>query len=54
MNLKFPELKQVKIQIQDEEIRRSYWENVVHAFTEEFSEIMQLYDINLCLSVYKI
>ncbi|CAH1647626.1 unnamed protein product [Spodoptera littoralis] len=46
-------LKQVQIQIQDDEDKSSYWKDVVESLTEEFADIMELYDIKLCLSIYK-
>lgn len=49
----FTELKCIRIQIQDTAAKREYWGDVVHTLTEEYSEIMQLYDIELCLNVYK-
>uniref|UniRef100_A0A2A4J0X2 F-box domain-containing protein n=1 Tax=Heliothis virescens TaxID=7102 RepID=A0A2A4J0X2_HELVI len=46
-------LKHIKIQIQDDKDRASYWKEVVESLTEQFSDIMQLLDIKFCLSVYK-
>ncbi|XP_035458360.1 uncharacterized protein LOC118281737 isoform X1 [Spodoptera frugiperda] len=46
-------LKQVQIQIQDDEDKSSYWKDVVESLTEEFADIVDLYNIKLCLSVYK-
>ncbi|CAH0578163.1 unnamed protein product [Chrysodeixis includens] len=46
-------LKQVKIQIQDEEDTREYWRKAVETLTEEFTDIMELYNIKFSLTVYK-
>ncbi|KAJ8737192.1 hypothetical protein PYW07_000463 [Mythimna separata] len=46
-------LKQLKIQIQDDDKKMDYWRDVVESVTEEFADIMQLYGIKFCLSIYK-
>ncbi|XP_063838118.1 uncharacterized protein LOC135087208 [Ostrinia nubilalis] len=47
-------LKQVSIQIQDDEPKRSYWKQVADILNEEYAEIMQLFEINFCLDIYKL
>ncbi|KOB76510.1 Uncharacterized protein OBRU01_01738 [Operophtera brumata] len=47
-------LKQLTIQIQDEGSKRDYWRQVVDSLTSEFADIMQLYHIKICITVYKI
>nr|XP_013189248.1 unnamed protein product [Amyelois transitella] len=47
-------LKQIMIQIQDEECRREYWKNVVEHLTEKYTEIAEFLGIQLCLCIYKI
>ncbi|KAM3968704.1 uncharacterized protein ACR2FA_013001 [Aphomia sociella] len=47
-------LKQVNIQVQDEESRMQYWSSVVNTLNEDYADIMQLYEINFCLVTYKI
>nr|XP_049695651.1 uncharacterized protein LOC110374236 [Helicoverpa armigera] len=47
------DLKQIKIQIQDDENRVSYWKDAVESLTEQFADVMQLLEIKFCLSVYK-
>ncbi|XP_075990813.1 uncharacterized protein LOC142986280 [Anticarsia gemmatalis] len=46
-------LKQVKIQIQDNKSTRAYWQSIIDVMTEEYLDIMKLYEINLCLTIYK-
>ncbi|XP_048488451.1 uncharacterized protein LOC105382709 [Plutella xylostella] len=46
-------LKEIKIQIQDERSRGEYWRQSVDSLTEQYSEIMKLYDIDFCLQLYK-
>ncbi|XP_045489814.1 uncharacterized protein LOC123690427 [Pieris rapae] len=46
-------LKQVHIQVQDEERKREFWSGAVRKLNEEFKEIMSLFDIEFCLKVYK-
>nr|XP_034839216.1 uncharacterized protein LOC117995323 [Maniola hyperantus] len=46
-------LKQIKIQIQDEESKRPYWEKEVDKLTDEFKDIMDLYEIAFCINIYK-
>ncbi|XP_049885757.1 neuralized-like protein 4 [Pectinophora gossypiella] len=46
-------LKHICIQIQDEEKKRDYWRKVVDSLTAEFKDIMELYEIYFCLSIYK-
>ncbi|KAL4717440.1 hypothetical protein ACJJTC_000589 [Scirpophaga incertulas] len=46
-------LKELNIQIQTDVNTRAYWSQVVEKLIEEYSQIMCLYNINLCLSVYK-
>ena len=47
------DLKQIKIQIQDDDDKKDYWRDVVESITEEFSDILELYDIKFCISLYK-
>ncbi|XP_045784259.1 uncharacterized protein LOC123880265 isoform X2 [Maniola jurtina] len=46
-------LKQIKIQIQDEESKRQYWKKEVNKLTEEFADIMALYEIAFSIKLYK-
>ncbi|CAK1554989.1 unnamed protein product [Leptosia nina] len=46
-------LKQVNIQVQDDEKSRSKWETAIAKLNEEFNDIIALYDIEFCLTVYK-
>lgn len=46
-------LKQVHIQVQDEESSRDYWHKSVTALVEEYCEIMDLFDIVFHLGIYK-
>lgn len=42
------------IQIQDEESKRDYWHKAIDAIIDEYKIVMNLYDINFCLCIYKI
>ncbi|CAF4752393.1 unnamed protein product [Pieris macdunnoughi] len=46
-------LKQVNIQVQDEESKREFWSDSVRKLNEEFKDIMSLFDIEFCLKIYK-
>ncbi|XP_052746776.1 uncharacterized protein LOC112047839 [Bicyclus anynana] len=46
-------LKQINIQIQDEDSNRCYMKKLAEKLTEEFQDIMELYDISFCINIYK-
>ncbi|VVD05136.1 unnamed protein product [Leptidea sinapis] len=46
-------LKQMNIQVQDSEQRRDYWTDVVHSLNHDYKDIVSLFEIDLCISIYK-
>lgn len=42
------------VQIQDEESNRDYWRKAIDAIMEEYKDVLNLHDINFCLSIYKV
>ncbi|CAH2103568.1 unnamed protein product [Euphydryas editha] len=47
-------LKELKIQIQDDESKQVYWRKIIESYTEEFKDIMELYNIKFLLDIYKV
>ncbi|XP_038216810.1 uncharacterized protein LOC119835846 [Zerene cesonia] len=46
-------LKQLHIQVQDEESTRAGWADALRALRDKYKDIMHLLDIQLCLQIYK-
>ncbi|CAK1588779.1 unnamed protein product [Parnassius mnemosyne] len=46
-------LKQLNVQVQDNESKREYWKGVVKSISDEFADVMKLFDVDLSLKIYK-
>ncbi|CAG4955071.1 unnamed protein product [Colias eurytheme] len=46
-------LKQLHIQVQDEESTRAGWAEALRSLRDKYKDIMALFDIKLCLQIYK-